>query len=721
LPNHQEKTSDFELRICFEFRISNFELSPMTFLAPLFLLGGLAVALPIIFHLIRRTTRERKSFSSLMFLMPSPPRLTRRSRLEHLLLLLLRCGVLCLLALGFARPYIKKALDIGQPSGTAKRTVLLVDTSASMRRANLWADARARAESIVRDASPADQIALMTFDRQPHELVTFDEWNRTAVSERVALAVRKLTESSPTWSSTHLGEAIINAAETLADTRGNAVTGPRQIIVISDLQEGSRIEQLQGYEWPKGIEVSVEPIKPRRISNAGLHLVTETDDGTTKEATTVRVRVANSGDSKLDQFKVGWAGADGRIFAAQPINVYAPAGQSRILAVPIITNLPTSMKPNRIILQGDEEDFDNTVYVIPPEQSRMSVSYLGTESEKDPHQPLYFLQRAFQETRRTVVRVIQGNTNQVWSLAILTEAIADNPAKSLHDDIAKGKTALCVIKDDRIASTVARLIGVEQLNVREAQVRNYAMLADIDFRHPLFAPFADPRFSDFTKIHFWKYRKLDTSNLPNPRILAKFESSDPALVEVPVGKGKVFLLTSGWQPEDSQLALSTKFVPLLYAFLEESGATAPPPAQFYVGDNAPLGPNEAGAVVHTPDGSELRLSPGEAIFSQTMTPGIYALGSQPGCRFAVNLDAAESRTAPMPLDELERLGAPVMHQPSAGTREAARKVRLRNTELEERQKLWRWFLLGTLGILLAETWLAGRTARRAPTPEGSTA
>ena len=242
----------------------------MNFLAPLFLLGGLAVALPVIFHLIRRTTRERKSFSSLMFLMPSPPRLTRRSRLEHLLLLLLRCVVLCLFVLGFARPFIKKALDIGLPSGTAKRTVLLVDTSASMRRANLWADARARAESIVRDASPADQIALMTFDRQPHELITFDEWNRTAAGERVALAVRKLAESSPGWSSTHLGEAVINAAETLADTRGNAVTGPRQIIVISDLQEGSRIEQLQGYEWPKGIDVSVEPIKPMRVSNAGL-------------------------------------------------------------------------------------------------------------------------------------------------------------------------------------------------------------------------------------------------------------------------------------------------------------------------------------------------------------------------------------------------------------------------------------------------------------------
>ena len=55
----------------------------MSFLAPLFLLGALAVAGPLIFHLIRRTTRDRTPFSSLMFLRLSPPRLTRRSPVSY--------------------------------------------------------------------------------------------------------------------------------------------------------------------------------------------------------------------------------------------------------------------------------------------------------------------------------------------------------------------------------------------------------------------------------------------------------------------------------------------------------------------------------------------------------------------------------------------------------------------------------------------------------------
>src|SRR5437763_1788745 len=171
----------------------------MSLLAPLFLLGGLAVGLPIIFHLIRRTTRERTPFSSLMFLRPSPPRLTRRSRLEHLVLLALRCLVIGLLAVGFSRPFLKKAMPSIEPSAGSRKTVLLVDTSASMRRAGLWPAARARGESILRSAGPSDQFAIFNLDRQLHPRVKFEVWNRSQVGESGALTWSRLVESTPHW------------------------------------------------------------------------------------------------------------------------------------------------------------------------------------------------------------------------------------------------------------------------------------------------------------------------------------------------------------------------------------------------------------------------------------------------------------------------------------------------------------------------------------------
>src|SRR5437879_1592704 len=164
----------------------------MNFLAPLFLVGALAIATPIIFHLIRRTSREKLTFSSLMFLMPTPPRVTRRSRLENIFLLLLRCLVLCLLALGFARPFIQRPVQADSGAGAAKRILILLDTSASMRRTGLWPEARAKAEEIVRQASPIDQVALFTFDRQVNRALSFEQWSTMAANERAPFAAKRL-------------------------------------------------------------------------------------------------------------------------------------------------------------------------------------------------------------------------------------------------------------------------------------------------------------------------------------------------------------------------------------------------------------------------------------------------------------------------------------------------------------------------------------------------
>ena len=113
----------------------------MSFLTPLYILGALAVVGPLVFHLIRRTPKGEVPFSSLMFLTPTPPRLTRRSRLDNILLLLLRAAALCLLAAAFARPFWRQAAQLDFGDSERRRTVILIDTSASMRRADLWTKA----------------------------------------------------------------------------------------------------------------------------------------------------------------------------------------------------------------------------------------------------------------------------------------------------------------------------------------------------------------------------------------------------------------------------------------------------------------------------------------------------------------------------------------------------------------------------------------------------
>ena len=80
----------------------------MSFLYPLFLAGIAAIGVPIVLHMIRRHTRKRVTFSSLMFMRTTAPRLRNRSRVENLPLLILRCLLLILLAVAFARPLLNR-------------------------------------------------------------------------------------------------------------------------------------------------------------------------------------------------------------------------------------------------------------------------------------------------------------------------------------------------------------------------------------------------------------------------------------------------------------------------------------------------------------------------------------------------------------------------------------------------------------------------------------
>ena len=286
--------------------------------------------------------------------------------------------------------------------------------------------------------------------------------------------------------------------------------------------------------------------------------------------------------------------------------------------------------------------------------------------------------------------------------------------------LTEGKSVLLSLKNRNVARTLAGLLGKETVSADEAKVPSYALLAEIDFQHPLFAPFADPRFSDFTKIHFWKYRRLDPTQLPGARALAKFDTGDPALLQVPVGKGTLYVLATGWQPSDSQLALSSKFLPLLFSLLEQAGGLRPQITQHTVGDTVPLAATNAAVRVTKPDGTSLTLGAGTAAVIQADQPGIYtAISGTVTQRFAVNLDPVESKTAPLPVEELEHLGLPVTRADGKTPVQVAEaKRQLANAELEGRQKLWRWLIAVTLVFVTLETLLAGWLAKR-PLATGS--
>src|ERR1051326_6837991 len=103
----------------------------MSFLAPAFLAGLAAIAVPVLIHLIHRERKVVVEFPSLMFLERIPYKSVRRQKIRHLLLLIMRCVALALLVAAFARPFFEKRHPPITGQG-ARELVILLDRSASM-------------------------------------------------------------------------------------------------------------------------------------------------------------------------------------------------------------------------------------------------------------------------------------------------------------------------------------------------------------------------------------------------------------------------------------------------------------------------------------------------------------------------------------------------------------------------------------------------------------
>jgi len=704
----------------------------MSFLYPLFLAGIAAVSLPIILHMIRRQTRKRVTFSSLMFLRTAVPRFKNRSHLENLPLLILRCIILCLLAFAFSRPFFpREAGDAQVP--VARRTVFLIDTSASMRRTGMWTRAIGHAQSALRDVSGADRVCMMKFDQGMETLIGFEQWDAMDSARRTAAATELLSKMSPGWASTNLGQALVSAAEAIEDDEINDEQQKfrtHRIVLISDFQKGSSLEALQAYEWPETLELELKPIAAAGSTNAALQLIAGRDHPTRTAGDELpSIRITNSPDAAVERFGLSWAGEDPVGTSDRATEVYVPAGHSVVVRAPQRTDNSASGK---LILTGDDHDFDNALYMAPRLTHKVNILFVGSDSTGDSEGMLYYVQRAFRATGSIDPAVISRSAENLTDadvaaahLIIAADTISPEHIDSVRKYIESGRTVLLVMKSPDTVKTIAALAGIDSIESQEADVSTYAMLNRIEFKHPLLAPFSEPRFGDFTRIHFWKHRQINIDDLPGAEVLAWFDSNDPALFELHVAKGSLLVLASGWHPSDSQLALSSKFVPLLYSVLEYGGIFANRQSQYFVGDYVPIsqsaGPVSANLEIRKPDDSLIPLNAGEESFTQTDLPGIYTIESSVGNHiFALNLPAKECQTAVMPIEDLEGFGVSLTQSSGYSAQHAELSIGSRSTrasrlrsfaELESEQKFWRWIFIGLLVVSFIEIALAGWLTR----------
>jgi hypothetical protein len=510
-------------------------MAGLSFLAPLYLLGALAITVPILLHLFRRRTDTVVEFPAIRMILASPVEQQSRRRLREIILLALRVAALVLLAGAFARPYLA---ETGLAPG-AGVTVVAVDTSYSLSAPGQHARARELATAAVNEAPPTDAVALVGFGDTAALIV-----EPTADRAAVAAAVAAL---QPRPTATRYAAALARAVEIIGDR-------PGRIVVVTDLQQA-------GWDGsappgvPDDIEIAVRHVPPP----AGNLAVTSAE----RRESRVVAAVRNYG--LAPRRASATLRVDDRVVGEVDVEIAAQA-----LAEATFDRVAVTGTARVSVVDDEGYEFDNVRYAVldPARATRVAIVVADPAGLRGG----LYVERALSvadEGRRFAATVVDGRTLSGWAaadlaarqaLVVLGTRTLDRRGRDLIASYVRaGGPVLLALGPDVDPGTLRDVLGAEPGVAPDAEAPAGATTLIVsDRRHPVFRPFVEPS-SALGDVSIQRFRRLTDQD--GRRVLARFSGGAPALTEQRLGDSRLLMFTSDLDNQWNRFPLSPAFVP----------------------------------------------------------------------------------------------------------------------------------------------------------------
>jgi len=201
-----------------------------SFLNPVFLFASASVIIPIVLHMIQSRRTVKLPFSTIRFLKMAEENASRRIRMEHFLLWLLRTLLLLTIALAFAMP-ILRTKGFGDLIKRSQRDVAIVlDASYSMKyqtgSKTVWDQAVQSAVTLLEGLKPGDQVCIYAAAEEVKPVLKM-------LSQELDLATVSVKALKPGFSSSQLAPALMAANDALKEEPRKR---ERELHVITDNQ-----------------------------------------------------------------------------------------------------------------------------------------------------------------------------------------------------------------------------------------------------------------------------------------------------------------------------------------------------------------------------------------------------------------------------------------------------------------------------------------------------
>jgi hypothetical protein len=661
----------------------------MGFLAPWFLAGAAALAVPLYLHLLRRHTSTPHPFSSLMFFEQRTQSSIRHRRLRYLVLLALRLALLFLLVLAFSNPFINRP---AASMKSDKLLLLVIDNSFSMRAGSRLADAKRDAVSVLASRTPAERAQVMALGSQLQAMTQ-------PIEDPGAL--RAAVESvKPGDARSSFGE-LARALRAMAAS----VPTPIELHLFSDMQKSSMPANFADMALPANVALVLHPVVNSVAPNWAVESVNA--PGQVWDPKKARVQAVIAGYGTPAATRSVSLVVNGKIIATRKVDV--PAG-GRATAEFDSLNVPYGFSRCEVRIDSADPLPADDVSLFAVERSDPQQVLFLHESG-DARSPLYFgaALAAAAESAFTMdsVPVEQAANIQLskYAFVVLSDVLSlPSPLENnLMRYVRSGGSVLVAA-----GTSMGRLARVPIFGANILRTHYYSNDGD----RYLAVGDTDPSYPSIAKADRWsgvKFYFAVAADDANSRVVARLADQTPLLLDKKIGEGRVLLLDSGLDNLTNDFPLHPDFVPFVEQTAFYLSGTERRTGSRLVDSFLELRTAKEQAVgveVIDPDGRR-PLSLKEATTAQSFQlarAGFYQLRLANGRQdvIGVNSDRRESDLAVMPDDVLSLW---------SGNRSAESARASAAGEPQDKNKpysLWWYVMLLVLAAAVAESWVANR-------------
>lgn len=537
----------------------------LSFIHAGFLAAGLAVAVPIVIHLLFRQKTRTVPIGSVRFLHEVVREHRRRRRVRQWLLLVLRMLAVLLLALLFARPFRDESVR----RGMEQEVVLLVDASASMS---------------ARD-SEGETAFVRAIAKAREELKRFDQ----NVIIHVALCDVTGTRELPP-------DQLKNAAVTEAATDYSLALGwagdmlaassrsQRRVVLVTDLQR-TGLTRGRTAPLPDNVQLVVHDVGAAIARNVAVESAEASRTEIRPDSqVTLRIVLRNHGPLPARKVPVRCEleGPGGKIGVVKEATI---AGRGST-----VLDLPLGIKDDGLyrgevqVKFDDALALDNHGYVAFEARHPDRVLLVdGQEGRSIFTSETYFLETALRlrteeaggrmrsfEPERLVWESGKGFPRLDGYRAVVLANVRRLSAEDGRrmDSYLQGGGSLLIFAGDQVSSESLKALAEHDLlpgTVAVEPVEGRIRVDQWDTKHPALACFSDPQQGDLRRVEFSKVLPLE-SLADGAHVLLQAGDSIIA-AQTPVGHGSCLYFGSTADRDWTDLPRTRLYVPLMRQLL----------------------------------------------------------------------------------------------------------------------------------------------------------